>query len=215
VPRTTLTLEEAAASIGVSLGAATSRAGSCARRDRSRSSASGQGIRPGQPGVARSVDGFGEVFISRTRLNGSSVPRLAVGNERTTDGDVERAGEVLGAKRGELAWSELGVGDHSPRQPAPSLETSSGALRTRRSLEHSRGRGRLGRHSARFRTGRPARVQVDSAGFRRCRTGASVSGGSRCRPFRALSRASTGTPASTTNGAVFGASLGGPRNRVG
>jgi aromatic-L-amino-acid/L-tryptophan decarboxylase len=41
------------------------------------------------------VNGSGEVFISHTRLNGSYVLRLAVGNERTTDADVERAWEVL------------------------------------------------------------------------------------------------------------------------
>jgi aromatic-L-amino-acid decarboxylase len=41
------------------------------------------------------VNGSGEIFISHTRLNGSYVLRLAVGNERTTEADVERAWEVL------------------------------------------------------------------------------------------------------------------------
>jgi aromatic-L-amino-acid decarboxylase len=41
------------------------------------------------------VNSSGEVFLSHTRLNGSYVLRLAVGNERTTDADIERAWEVL------------------------------------------------------------------------------------------------------------------------
>jgi aromatic-L-amino-acid decarboxylase len=41
------------------------------------------------------VNGSGEIFISHTRLNGSYVLRLAVGNNRTTEADVERAWEVL------------------------------------------------------------------------------------------------------------------------
>jgi aromatic-L-amino-acid decarboxylase len=41
------------------------------------------------------VNRSGEVFISHTRLNGRYVLRLAVGNERTTEADIERAWEVL------------------------------------------------------------------------------------------------------------------------
>jgi aromatic-L-amino-acid decarboxylase len=37
----------------------------------------------------------GEIFISHTRLNGRYVLRLAVGNERTTEADIEQAWEVL------------------------------------------------------------------------------------------------------------------------
>jgi aromatic-L-amino-acid/L-tryptophan decarboxylase len=41
------------------------------------------------------VNGTGEVYLSHTRLNGRYVLRLAVGNLRTTEADVERAWEVL------------------------------------------------------------------------------------------------------------------------
>jgi aromatic-L-amino-acid/L-tryptophan decarboxylase len=41
------------------------------------------------------VNGTGEVFLSHTRLNGRYVLRLAVGNLRTTEADVERAWELL------------------------------------------------------------------------------------------------------------------------
>jgi aromatic-L-amino-acid decarboxylase len=41
------------------------------------------------------VNSTGEVFISHTRLNGRYVLRLAVGNERTTEADVEQAWRVL------------------------------------------------------------------------------------------------------------------------
>ena len=37
----------------------------------------------------------GEVFLSHTRLNGRYVLRLAVGNLRTTEADVEKAWELL------------------------------------------------------------------------------------------------------------------------
>ena len=37
----------------------------------------------------------GEIFISHTRVNGRYVLRLAVGNARTTEADVELAWEVL------------------------------------------------------------------------------------------------------------------------
>ena len=37
----------------------------------------------------------GEVFLSHTRLDGRYTLRFAAGNERTTDGDVERAWDVL------------------------------------------------------------------------------------------------------------------------
>jgi aromatic-L-amino-acid decarboxylase len=41
------------------------------------------------------VNRSGEIFISHTRLEGQYVLRLAIGNARTTQGDVERAWEVL------------------------------------------------------------------------------------------------------------------------
>ncbi len=41
------------------------------------------------------VNATGEIFISHTRLNGRFVLRLAVGNARTTEGDVRRAWDVL------------------------------------------------------------------------------------------------------------------------
>ena len=41
------------------------------------------------------VNATGEIFISHTRLDGRYVLRLAVGNARTTEGDVRRAWEVL------------------------------------------------------------------------------------------------------------------------
>ena len=37
----------------------------------------------------------GGLFISRTRLNGCYVLRLAIGNEKTTESDVRRAWAVL------------------------------------------------------------------------------------------------------------------------
>jgi aromatic-L-amino-acid decarboxylase len=41
------------------------------------------------------VNESGELFISHTRLGGRYVLRLAIGNERTTEGDVRRAWAVL------------------------------------------------------------------------------------------------------------------------
>jgi aromatic-L-amino-acid/L-tryptophan decarboxylase len=41
------------------------------------------------------VNRSGEVFLSHTRLNGRYVLRLAIGNERTTEADVQRAWDVL------------------------------------------------------------------------------------------------------------------------
>jgi aromatic-L-amino-acid decarboxylase len=41
--------------------------------------------------ILERVNASGEIFISHTRLNGRYVLRLAVGNERTTEEDVERA----------------------------------------------------------------------------------------------------------------------------
>jgi aromatic-L-amino-acid/L-tryptophan decarboxylase len=41
------------------------------------------------------VNATGEIFISHTRLHGRYVLRLAIGNARTTEGDVHRAWEVL------------------------------------------------------------------------------------------------------------------------
>jgi glutamate/tyrosine decarboxylase-like PLP-dependent enzyme len=41
------------------------------------------------------VNASGEAFLSHTALDGRYVLRLAVGNARTTEADVERAWEVL------------------------------------------------------------------------------------------------------------------------
>ena len=41
------------------------------------------------------VNATGEIFISHTKLDGRCVLRLAIGNERTTEGDVQRAWDVL------------------------------------------------------------------------------------------------------------------------
>jgi aromatic-L-amino-acid decarboxylase len=41
------------------------------------------------------VNESGEMFISHTRLGGRYVLRLAIGNERTTEADVQRAWAVL------------------------------------------------------------------------------------------------------------------------
>jgi len=41
------------------------------------------------------VNGSGEIFLSHTRLNDRYVLRLAIGNARTTEADVERAWRVL------------------------------------------------------------------------------------------------------------------------
>jgi aromatic-L-amino-acid decarboxylase len=43
------------------------------------------------------VNGSGEVFLSSTRLGGKFVLRLAIGNMRTTEGDVCQAWDVLRA----------------------------------------------------------------------------------------------------------------------
>ena len=58
--------------------------------------------RPGSDGdnerlLAR-VNESGELFISHTRLGGRYVLRLAIGNERTTEADVQRAWAVLKSK---------------------------------------------------------------------------------------------------------------------
>jgi aromatic-L-amino-acid/L-tryptophan decarboxylase len=45
--------------------------------------------------LLRKVNESGEVFLSHTRLSGRYVLRLAVGNLRTTEADVERAWELL------------------------------------------------------------------------------------------------------------------------
>ena len=41
------------------------------------------------------VNASGEIFISHTKLDGRYVLRLAIGNERTTEADVQRAWDVL------------------------------------------------------------------------------------------------------------------------
>jgi aromatic-L-amino-acid/L-tryptophan decarboxylase len=45
--------------------------------------------------ILERVNASGELFISHTRLNGRYVLRLAVGNERTTEDDVERAWNAI------------------------------------------------------------------------------------------------------------------------
>jgi aromatic-L-amino-acid decarboxylase len=45
--------------------------------------------------ILERVNASGELFISHTRLNGRYVLRLAVGNERTTEGDVGRAWDAI------------------------------------------------------------------------------------------------------------------------
>jgi len=47
--------------------------------------------------ILERVNASGELFISHTRLNGRYVLRLAVGNERTTEDDVERAWNAINA----------------------------------------------------------------------------------------------------------------------
>jgi aromatic-L-amino-acid decarboxylase len=47
--------------------------------------------------ILERVNSGGEIFISHTRLNGSYVLRLAVGNERTTESDVRHAWDTLRA----------------------------------------------------------------------------------------------------------------------
>ena len=45
--------------------------------------------------ILEGVNASGQIFISHTRLNGRYVLRLAVGNERTTEADVERAWNAI------------------------------------------------------------------------------------------------------------------------
>ena len=47
--------------------------------------------------LVESVNASGEIFISSTKLNGRTVLRLAIGNERTTEDDVRFAWDVLRA----------------------------------------------------------------------------------------------------------------------
>jgi aromatic-L-amino-acid decarboxylase len=54
--------------------------------------------------IVERVNRSGEAFLSHTRLGGRYVLRLAVGNERTTEDDLERVWRVL---RGERAASQL------------------------------------------------------------------------------------------------------------
>ena len=53
--------------------------------------------------ILERVNASGEAFISHTRLNGRYVLRLAVGNERTTEGDIRRAWAALQAAAGVVA----------------------------------------------------------------------------------------------------------------
>ena len=61
------------------------------------------------------VNASGEIFISHTKLDGRYVLRLAIGSERTTEADVQRAWDVL---RREAALSES-IGTHEPRLSHP------------------------------------------------------------------------------------------------
>jgi hypothetical protein len=45
--------------------------------------------------ILERVNDSGEIFITHTKLDGRYVLRLAIGNARTTEGDVRRAWEVL------------------------------------------------------------------------------------------------------------------------
>ena len=45
--------------------------------------------------ILERVNASGELFMSHTRLNGRYVLRLAVGNERTTEGDITRAWRAI------------------------------------------------------------------------------------------------------------------------
>ena len=66
-------------------GCSRSRAGSCARRVRSRSSASAATRATRRmPRCSSASTPTGEIFISHTKLNGRYVLRLAIGNEQTT-----------------------------------------------------------------------------------------------------------------------------------
>jgi len=47
--------------------------------------------------ILERVNSEGEIFISQTRLNGRYVLRLAIGNERTIESDVQRAWDALRA----------------------------------------------------------------------------------------------------------------------
>jgi aromatic-L-amino-acid decarboxylase len=47
--------------------------------------------------IVERVNRSGELFLSHTRLDGSYVLRLAIGNERTTEEDVRRAWDALRA----------------------------------------------------------------------------------------------------------------------
>ena len=77
-------------------GCATSRAGSCARRGRSRVVCfRREGTDAENEAILERVNASGEIFISHTRLDGRYVLRLAIGSERTTEDDIRRAWDVL------------------------------------------------------------------------------------------------------------------------
>ena len=75
--------------------------GVCARRGRSRSSASAGRARTRRTSaLLERVNATGEIFISHTKLDGRYVLRLAIGNARTTEADVRRAWDVLQREAG-------------------------------------------------------------------------------------------------------------------
>ena len=45
--------------------------------------------------IARAATATGQLFVATTKLRGDTIIRLAIGNERTTEGDIRRAWEVL------------------------------------------------------------------------------------------------------------------------
>jgi aromatic-L-amino-acid/L-tryptophan decarboxylase len=67
----------------------------CARRPFSVVCFRRRGTDDDNEAILERVNASGEIFISHTRLNGRYVLRLAVGNERTTREDVERAWNAL------------------------------------------------------------------------------------------------------------------------
>ena len=67
----------------------------CAPRDFSLVCFRREGSDEENEAILERVNSGGEIFISHTRLNGRYVLRLAVGNERTTESDVQRAWDAL------------------------------------------------------------------------------------------------------------------------
>ena len=67
----------------------------CAPRDFSLVCFRREGSDEENEAILERVNSGGEIFISHTRLNGRYVLRLAVGNERTTESDVQHAWDAL------------------------------------------------------------------------------------------------------------------------